>query len=896
MRAGSSSSKGFPESTASQADRHLLLRAFPLFLFFFFFVCCALRLPGMARKGKEVVEASGMPPVAAKAAKYRSFEGLRERFRIGEEYEIVLMREDESHLTLKPGCFVLSLDLLEPGLRLPMPEIAKELLRSWKVAPIQLTPNSWRTIFVFCIICREKKIEATAEIFRNHFSLACSPQFGMGIVYVKHRTNRMRVNFSPRLSNNKGWTGRLFSVGRRKGANIPEWDFPVRVVEPLRKADMPPFLIREAVAASQLLNTVGVNHAEGYLTEYKLVKYKLSRAWDEEEIAAGRDQKEMAGYAEMIPVSLCSIRLDEGGSAKGPAQGAKAVARGGAVKKALETTTTAGATSLPQVKRKEKRKAAVVESQAGGRSSEEGVSDEPRDRKKRKMTKPMPHVAEGAAAVEEEAEEDLEPLLARRSRQRTGTSEERAPATPAVDRSEVVMKMSAELGLIMVSDESDRSGGRAKSPVREAQEVLPGEGSAEQDGVPDESAQLGAEDGAVASDFTPAPAAVCGSGEAVLPRGNIPQGSGDILPPMPPTSVITEGRVVGEDVAEVIAKDLIVGESASVLGEKSHQAPEDAEEGRVAVLAASATEDGGEVQPATRLEAVGAGRASASKGVIAMTSGSGRPEDLAINDVPISSAAAAAGDESSGDDTRPLTELLHRRLPEVPSVAALEATLRRIEMSPRKLPPSPTASYLDRLERCQDLPAERTPEVQTEEYHPENPDDDVASDVDLEALVEGISTSLGKYLYEAQSAFCKDLTARHKAREAALEEEVKNLKTALQASELNVAVARAEKEALAKVVSDAGVRAVADYKTGSDYKEELEQYGARCYRVGLNAGREFGEGLSWVERAREAFEAAVRECKRRTNDARLDAVCFAQFQSGRMPSSDEGAGPSEQAP
>ncbi|MQL90630.1 hypothetical protein Taro_023221 [Colocasia esculenta] len=270
----------------------------------------------------------------------------------------------------------------------------------------------------------------------------------MGIVYVKHCTNRMQINFSPRLSNNKGWTGRLFSVGRRKGANIPEWDFPVRVVEPLRKADMTPFLIREAAAASQSLNTVGVNHAKGYLTEYKLVKCKLSRAWDDEEIAAGRDQKEMENYAEMIPVNLCLVRLDEGGSAKGPAQKAKAVARGSAAKEAVETATTAGAASLPQPKRKEKRKAAWVESQAGGRTFEEEVSYEPRDRKKKKATKSMLHVAESAAAVEDE-EEDLEPLLARSSRQRTGTPEERASATPAVDRSKAVMKMSAELGLIM---------------------------------------------------------------------------------------------------------------------------------------------------------------------------------------------------------------------------------------------------------------------------------------------------------------------------------------------------------------------------------------------------------------------------------------------------------------
>ncbi|MQL80533.1 hypothetical protein Taro_012960 [Colocasia esculenta] len=721
----------------------------------------------------------------------------------------------------------------------------------------------------------------------------------MGIVYVKHRTNRMRINFSPRLSNNKGWTGRLFSVGRRKGANIPEWDFPVRVVEPLKKVDIAPFLIQRAAADSQSLNTVGVNHAEGYLTEYKLVKYKLSRAWDDEEVAAGRDQKKMTNYAEMIPVSLCSIRLDEGGSAKGPAQKAKAVARGGAAREALETATTAGATSLPQTKRKEKRKATEVESQAEGRSFEGEVSYEPRARKKKKAAKPMPHVAESGAAVEEE-EEDIEPLLARSSRQRTGTSNERASATPAVDRSEAVMRMSTELGLIMVSDELDCSGGRAKSPVRETQEILPREGSAEQGGAPDESAQLGAEDGAVASDFTPAPAAFF--------RGGIFRKEVETsCPPMPPTSVITEGRVVGEDAAEVIVEVLVVGESAAVLGEKSAQAPGGVEEGHATALAASVTEVGEEVGPVPRLE-VGVDHVSSSTSTVAVASGSGQPKDPVPNVAPVPSATAMTGDESFGDDDRPLTEMLCRRLPEVPSVATLEATLRRIEASPRKLPPSSTASYLDRLARCQDLPAERTPEAQTEEYHPENPDDDVASDVYLEALVGGISASLDilkamaarsrkqKYLYEAQSAFCKDLTAGHKAREAALEVEVKNLKTALQASELNVVVARAEKEALAKVVSDAGVRAVADYKAGPDYREELEQYGARCYRIGLNAGKEFGERLSWVERAREAFEAAVQECRRRTNDVRLDDVRFAQFQSGRMPSSGEGAGPSEHAP
>ncbi|MQM09676.1 hypothetical protein Taro_042547, partial [Colocasia esculenta] len=51
--------------------------------------------------------------------------------------------------------------------------------------------------------------------------------------------------------------------------------------------------------------------------------------------------------------------------------------------------------------------------------------------------------------------------------------------------------------------------------------------------------------------------------------------------------------------------------------------------------------------------------------------------------------------EESDDDRMPLREVLLKRLPEDPSVAALEATLRRMENAPRELPTSPTASHLD---------------------------------------------------------------------------------------------------------------------------------------------------------------------------------------------------------
>ncbi|MQM11916.1 hypothetical protein Taro_044825 [Colocasia esculenta] len=320
-----------------------------------------------------------------------------------------------------------------------------------------------------------------------------------------------------------------------------------------------------------------------------------------------------------------------------------------------------------------------------------------------------------------------------------------------------------------------------------------------------------------------------------------------------------------------------------------------AEHGTTSNTAGASSRRSGEVavSPVRREEDADATEVFAPAGVVASS--------VVVEGDGGEAAGVGGGDraEESDDDRRPLSEALLKKLPEDPSVAALEATLRRMENAPRELPASPTASHLDQMARCLDLPSEQTPERPVEGYHSEGLEDEGMSDVDLEALADGMSKSPGilkalaargqkqKYLFEAQAAFCEDLSARYKAREAALEEA---------ASKLEATLARAEKDALAKVVVDAGARAVAEYKAGPEYKEDLEQYGARCYRVGLNAGKDLGERLSWVERAREAFEAAVRECRRRTHDAHLDGVRFAQFQSRRMPSSGEDAGPSEQAP
>ncbi|MQM09847.1 hypothetical protein Taro_042728 [Colocasia esculenta] len=799
----------------------------------------------MARRGKAVAGASGVTVAASSGPRYH-YSGLRERFRIGDEYEIIDAKEGESFLVNKLGCLLLSVDHLEAGFRLPLPEVAKALLNCWGVSPIQLTPNTWRYICIFGVICKVKEIRGSADVFRAYFKLSASRASGADIYYAKHRTDRMHIGLSNKYSNNKGWMDRLFFVRHRGGA---EWRFPT-VIRSARKDSFPKLIQDEARASDSLLRA-GVRNGEGYVTEFLLVKYGLSKPWTAAELEAGRDQEANEDFAEQIPVLAHMVY--EGDDVAAVVRVPSAVRVGTAVttaliaplpteerpakarapekgpgrirlkKKATKEVVSARARTPPEKGDGANRPSASIKRRPVlfDESAEEAEQLRARKRKKTVQATP-PRDEEG---TEEEAEEVQ--LLLHRKSEAVESADQGVPRVASVARPEVAQKMATELGLVVVSD--GRSGEVAVSPIRREEDA--------------DATEVSAPAGVVASSVVaPAPSATPSEGHEVVPAARatekaaatteaseeIAATTGGILPPMPPTEVV----------ANVNATSKVV-------------------EG-----------DGG--------EAAGVG--------------------------------GGAWAEESDDDRRPLSEALLKKLPEDPSVAALEATLRRMENAPRELPASPTASHLDQLARCLDLPSEQTPKRPVEGYHPEGLEDEGMSDVDLEALADGMSKSLGilkalaswgqkqKYLFEVQAAFCEDLSARYKAREAALEEEVKNLKAALQASKLDATLARAEKDALAKVVVDAGARAVAEYKAGSEYKEDLEKYGARCYRVGLNAGKYLGERLSWVERAREAFEDAVRECRRRTHDVRLDGVRFAQFQSGRMPSSGEDAGPSEQAP
>ncbi|MQL80297.1 hypothetical protein Taro_012746 [Colocasia esculenta] len=761
----------------------------------------------MAGKGKAVTVAgaSGVTIATSSGPRYCHYSGLRERFRIGDEYEIVDAKEGESYLVNKPSCLPLSVDHMEAGLRLPLPEVAKALLNP-------------------------------------HFKLSASRSSGTDVYYAKHRADRMHIQLSSKYSNNKGWMDRLFFVQRRDGT---EGGFPT-VIRSAQKDSFPKLIQDEARASDSLLRA-DVRNGEGYLTEFSLFRHAVA------ELEAGRDQEANEDFAEQIPVMAHMVYEDDDRAAV--VRVPSAVRVGTTVTTALVAPSPAkgcpeGTRVLekgPEKIRLKKKATIKVVSAEAWPSFEEGEgatrpsaamkkrptlldegaedADQLRARKKKRLVCAAPqHSEEG---TEEEVDEAQ--LLLRKKRKAARSAEQKAPRMPPVVRPEVAQRMTTELGLIVESNGSESS-------AEEHREVSAPLGPSE--GREEEVARTAASSTRSAGDDAAETFARRGEGneetstsrEGISPRREVPERD------VPEEAAASAAGATPTGVATTPQKEVVVVAAAPLPSTKMVAV----EEVPSAVLVS--TEVGEAAQGVEEVALVTEGR----KEIADAAAETARRAEISVEQ-PVAAEEAI----SSGENRRPLSAVLKGKSSELPLQAMLEATLGRLGAMPRG--------------------PEKTPEHSSAAYrlgHLSEHDED--ENVDVGALVDSIASSMGllkklafraqsqKQMWEAETAFCDDLVTKHQAREAELLKEVKSLQDALQTSELNLTVARAEKEAIAKVLAEARAQAVAEYKEGPDFKKDLEHFGDRCYKVGLEAGKEFGEKLAWTERAREAFEAAVK--------------------------------------
>ncbi|MQM17515.1 hypothetical protein Taro_050486 [Colocasia esculenta] len=483
-----------------------------------------------------------------------------------------------------------------------------------------------------------------------------------------------------------------------------------------------------------------------------------------EELAAGRDQEDMAAYAEQIAVTSYVTYTGEGAppaELKGRPAGARAT---------------------------EKRPLKI------------------------NLRKEFASLKRAARQDEESEEEDAAPQLQKKKRKLVKAAEQARPRVVPELRSAATERMILEMGLggedlVVVSDHSE--GGSNEEQMRVQ---LP------QDLAADRAGEAGAAE-------TPSAAA---DGEGVAEQRSAPEevveaataavAPGRATEPVPSPEVAMEGQLQRPAASMPLAGQTTGSEEAGL-----RKAPVAGESQEVEADAGATGAVGGVVTPAEQ------------------------------------TAVAAEGRAGSEED-RALSQLLKTKSLVRPSETVLEAALERLQGSAsRSLPPAPGLSPEDASERTK---------VQLEECR-----SDKDGEVDVEALVDGVTRSLGvlkkfalraqyhQQMWDAEFAFYEEREEQHQRQEAELRREVKNLRIALRASELDLTVARAEKAALARVLSEAETRGVAEYKAGPEFQEDLEQYGTSCYKVGLQVGEDRGRCLATDDYAREAFEAALQECQ-----------------------------------
>jgi len=62
--------------------------------------------------------------------------------------------------------------MLQAGVRFPLHELYNKILKHFNLAPSQLTPNSWRYLAGFVLLCNGVGVQPMAAVFRHYFKLS----------------------------------------------------------------------------------------------------------------------------------------------------------------------------------------------------------------------------------------------------------------------------------------------------------------------------------------------------------------------------------------------------------------------------------------------------------------------------------------------------------------------------------------------------------------------------------------------------------------------------------------------------------------------------------------------------------------------------------------------------
>jgi len=108
---------------------------------------------------------------------------FKDKFSFKRSYWVVIPSPINTVDNPLPGCIAVYLEELEHGVRLPLPKVVMEILRTYDIAIALLVPNTWASILPFLVTCKLKRIECTTLAFSYvHIIQKNSKNWGKGLV------------------------------------------------------------------------------------------------------------------------------------------------------------------------------------------------------------------------------------------------------------------------------------------------------------------------------------------------------------------------------------------------------------------------------------------------------------------------------------------------------------------------------------------------------------------------------------------------------------------------------------------------------------------------------------------------------------------------------------------
>ena len=149
---------------------------------------------------------------------------LQDHFQFPVEYEVSVPGPEGRVVSPPDGRLAIYQDSLWRGLRFPIPEFVRSLLRFYNVVPAQLTPNSIRMVLAFGVLCFFHEIRPRVSLFRAFFVLRRNPQ-AEGWWCFGPRPKRVLFKGFP--SSIHGWREKFFFLGSHS-----DWGFSTVWGEP----------------------------------------------------------------------------------------------------------------------------------------------------------------------------------------------------------------------------------------------------------------------------------------------------------------------------------------------------------------------------------------------------------------------------------------------------------------------------------------------------------------------------------------------------------------------------------------------------------------------------------------------------------------------------------------